>query len=152
MRVFLLKDVEKVGMSGEIIKVADGYATNFLFPRKFAVEVTADNEQGFSRRIKSVEKRQEVIASKTSMLAEKIKNLKLTIKSKVHKAHDGNENELYGAIRESMVVDALAEHGVVISKNQVEFERPIKTTGLHTIIIKLSNKLQPKVAIKIIPE
>jgi len=150
MKVFMLKDVENVGMTGEMLKVSDGYATNFLFPRKLAVEVTPENEKGFARRLKVVEKRQEVVASKTSMLAEKIKSLKLVYKTKIHKSKEGEE--LYGAIRENVIVDLLAEQGVSVAKNQVQFDKPIKTTGLHSVIIKLSNQLQPKVSLKIVAE
>lgn len=152
MKVFLLKDVEKVGIAGEVVKVADGFAANFLFPRKFAIEITADNEQGFVRRIKTVEKRQEVIASKSSMLAEKIKTLKITIAGKAHPGHEGASGELYGAVRESAIVDALAAQGISVSKNQIEFEKPIKSVGVHSVIVKLSNKLQPKLTVKVISE
>jgi large subunit ribosomal protein L9 len=152
MKVFLVKDVEKVGMAGEIVQVSDGFAANFLFPRKLAVEVTAANQAGFSRRTKTIEKRQEVISSKTSMLAEKIKAAKIVLTSKVHKGKDGEPDELYGALREGLVVDALANEGIAIAKNQVAFDKPIKTTGVHLVTIKLSNKLQPKLTVKVIAE
>lgn len=152
MKVFLVKDVEKVGMAGDIVQVSDGFASNFLFPRKLAVEVTDASEAAFSRRAKSIEKRQEVITSKTSMLAEKIKAAKVVVTSKVHKGKEGEPDELYGALREGLVVDALAEQGITVAKNQVAFDKPIKTTGIHTVTIKLSNKLQPKLTIKVVPE
>src|ERR1700750_1756446 len=93
MKVFLLKDVEKVGLSGEIIKVSEGYAANFLIPRKLAIEVTERNAVALQNRIKVVEKREEIIQSKTSMLAERIKSLKLSIKRKAH-----DDVKLYGSI------------------------------------------------------
>ena len=64
MKVFLLKDVEQVGMAGQMIKVSDGYATNFLFPRKLAVEITPENEARFLSKIRVVEKHKEVVATK----------------------------------------------------------------------------------------
>lgn len=152
MKVFLIKDVEKVGMAGEIVQVSDGFAGNFLFPRKLAVEVTSANQAGFARRTKVLEQRQEVITSKTSMLAEKIKAAKVVLKSKVHKGKEGEPDELYGALREGLVVDALAEQGIVVAKSQVTFEKPIKTTGVHAVTIKLSNKLQPKLTVKVVSE
>lgn len=147
MKVFLLKDIEKVGMSGEIIKVNDGYAKNFLFPRKLAVEVTADNESFFKNRIKQIEHRNEVIETKTSMLAEKIKSVKLTLARKVH-----DNGELYGKINASEIVDLLAQKGIVVSKSQVHFDKSIKTQGKHEVTIKLSSRLQPTLTLTVVPE
>lgn len=147
MKVFLLKDVAQVGMSGEIVKIADGFATNFLFPRKLAIEVTADNEKSFTKRLKTIEKREEVVASKTSMLAEKIKTLELVLKRKMH---DGDK--LYGSVSPQEVVDLLAEKGVSVSKSQIIMDKSVKTKGAHTIVIKLSSKLQPTITLKIVAE
>ena len=147
MKVFLLKDIEKIGIAGEIIKVADGYALNYLLPRKLAVAVTSENESSFTNRIKIIEKRQEVVATKTSLLAEKIKSLHLVLKRKLH---DGNK--LYGAISPHEIVDLLAEKGVSISKSQVEFDKSIKAQGTYDVIIKLSSHLKPSVTVKVVGE
>jgi large subunit ribosomal protein L9 len=148
VRVFLLKDVEKVGMAGEIIKAAEGYARNFLIPRKMGVEVTKQNEASFVNRLKTVEKRKEVVESKTSMLAEKIKNVQLTLKRKIH-----DNDQLYGSISAKEIVDELTkEHGITIANSQVVMAKAIKTKGQHTVTIKLSNSLQPILKIKIVAE
>ena len=153
MKVFLLQDVEKIGMTGEIVKVSDGYAANFLFPRKLAVEVTPGNEKGFDRRKKVVEKRHEVVATKTSMLAERIKSMKITLKSKAHDFDAASSTaRLYGAVSAHDIVDALAAQGVAVSKSQVEFDKAIKTTGTHTVTLRLSNKLQPQFMVKVVAE
>ena len=75
MKVYLLKDIERVGIVGEVIQVGNGYARNYLIPRKLAVEITPQNSKFYEGRVKKVEHRKEVVASKTSMLAEKIKSL-----------------------------------------------------------------------------
>ena len=147
VRVFLLKDVEKIGMAGEIIKAAEGYARNFLIPRKFGVEVTKKNEASFTHRIKTVEKRKEVLDSKTSMLAEKIKATMVTLKRKIH-----DNDQLYGSISAKDIAEELSKKGIPVSNNQVVIVKSIKTKGLHSVTIKLSNKLQPKLKVKIAPE
>jgi len=147
MKVFLLKDVERVGLAGEILKVAEGYAANFLIPKKLAVEITPANEKMYQSKIKVVEHRKEVVATKTSMLAEKIASTKLTLKRKMH-----DDGKLYGAIGASEVVDLLAEKGFGIGKSQVDFEKSIKEKGSYQVTIKLSSKLQPKITLVIIPE
>ena len=82
LKVFLLKDVDKVGMAGEIIKAKEGYARNYLIPKKLGVEVTAQNEASFAHKIKTIEHRKEVLDSKTSMLAEKIKGVEVILKKR----------------------------------------------------------------------
>ncbi len=148
MRVFLLKDVEKVGIAGEIIKTTEGFARNYLIPKKLAVEVTDTNEASFVNRIKVVENRKEVVATKTSMLAEKFKNLQITLAKKIH-----NGDQLYGSISPKEIVDELAkEHGIKLSNSQIILEKAIKTKGVHPVIIKLSKTLLPTLQVKIVPE
>lgn len=147
MKVFLLKDVEKVGMAGEIINVSDGFAYNFLFPRKLGVEITPDNAVGFEKRKKTIEKRDAVIESKSSMLAEKIKSMTFVLKTKVH-----DDDKLYGSIGAAEIVDVLAEKGISVSKNQILLDKAIKKAGSHTITLKLSSRLQPTFVLKIVPE
>lgn len=147
MRVYLRKDVPNVGLAGDVIKVSEGYARNYLFPLKLAVEVTKESQAFYDKKTTGVVRKKEVLASKTSMLAEKIKSLKLTIKHKIH-----DDGKLYGAINSSEIVDLLAEQGVSISKSQVEFEHPIKEQGMYEITIKLSNKLKPTLKLKVASE
>ncbi len=147
MKVFLLKDVKQVGIAGEVLQVADGFGKNFLIPGKLAVEITAHNEQFYKNKIKQVENRKEVIATQTSMLAEKIKSITLTLKRKVH-----DDGKLYGSVSQVEIVDLLAEKGVSVSKSQIEFDKSIKNQGAHEVTIKLSTRLQPKLTVKIVPE
>ena len=144
MKVFLLQDVEKIGFAGEIIKVKEGFAFNFLVPQKFAVVITPANEAFYVKQLKSVENRKEAISTKTSILAEKIKALKLVIKRKMH-----DDNKLYAAISPSDIVDLLEKEGVKVSKAQIVFDKPIKTQGTYEVTVKLSNQLQPKLVVKI---
>lgn len=144
MKVYLLKDVEKVGFAGEILKVKDGFAKNFLFPRNLGVEITAKNHSFYEGKIKNVEHRKEALSSETSMLSEKINKLYVTLKKKVH-----DDKKLYAAISPSEVVELLKKENIKVSKSQVKFEKSIKTLGDHKVIIKLSSKLQPKLTLKV---
>ena len=147
MKVYLLKNVEKVGIAGEIVKVKEGFASNFLIPHKLAVAVTPANEGHYLQRVKVVENRKEVIESKTSMLAERIKSLKLSIRRKMH-----DNGQLYGAINSLEIVDLLGTQGISVSKSQIVFDKSIKSKGNFDIIIKLSSKLQPKMQLTVLPE
>lgn len=147
MKVYLRKDVEKVGMAGEIVKVEDGFARNYLFPRELAVEVTSGNEQFYKQRAKKIEHRKEVVESKTSMLAENIKSLRLTLKRKMH-----DDGKLYGSVNEKEIAELLAEAGYSIDKSKIIIDKSIKVKGDYQITIKLTNSLQPKVLVSVVPE
>ena len=147
MKIFLLKDIARIGMAGEMISVADGYARNFILPRKLGIEVTPEREKSFVHRARHIEKRQEVIETQTSMLAEHIKSLTLTLLAKVH---DGDK--LYGAIGQADIVDLLKQKGINLAKNQVIIDKAIKKVGSYPITIKLSSRLKPAVTLKVIAE
>jgi large subunit ribosomal protein L9 len=147
MKIFLLKDVEKVGLAGEIIKVSDGYATNFILPRKLGVQVTPANEASLLKKLKTIENRKEAISTATSMLAEKIKALKITLKRKLH-----DDGKLYGSVNPSDIADLLAAQGVKVAKNQILLDKTIKEKGSYDVTVKLSSRLQPSFSLKVVSE
>lgn len=147
MKVYLTKDVEKVGLAGEIVKVQPGFAANFLIPKKLGVIITPENEAFYSKKVKTVEHRKEVVSSKTSMLAEKIKSMTITLKRKTH-----DDGRLYGAVNGQEIAEELSKEGVSVAKNQVEFGKSIKETGSHSVTIKLSSKLMPQLTVKVVSE
>src|SRR5205807_6636310 len=100
----LVKNVEKIGMAGELLNVSDGFAANFLIPKKMAIQITPNNEQFYMQKKKDVAHRKEVIETETSMLAENIKSLNLVIKRKMHE-----NGKLYGAISAAEIATLLME-------------------------------------------
>lgn len=147
MEVYLRKDVEKIGLAGEIIKVGDGFARNFLIPQGLAIEITSHNKSQYISKIRKVENRKEVIASQTSMFAEKLSTVDVILKRKMH-----DDGQLYGSINASEVVDALAAKGISITKSQVEFDKTIKSKGTFKVYIKLTTKLRPSITVTVISE
>lgn len=145
MKVYMLKDVEKVGMAGQVVKVANGYASNFLIPRKLAMEVSKGNEKFFESRVKKVKLNKQVLSSKVSLLAERLRNMNLKIKKRTH-----NDGKLYGSINAEDIIELLKEKDVVVRKKQVEFPKNIKNIGDHKVIIKLSSKLKPELTLKVV--
>lgn len=151
MKVYLVKDVPKVGIAGEVLNVSDGFAANYLIPKKLAIQITPDNQSFYESRKKTIENRKEVIATETSLLAEKIKALSLTLKKKMHVDKEGRK-AMYGSIAPSEVADLLAQKGIKVAKNQVLFEKSIKEPGTYDVTIKLSSRLQPSVALTVLAE
>lgn len=144
MRVYMLKDVERIGMTGQMIIVSDGYATNFLFPRKLAVEVTEKNLEFYKQQKHKEQVVAEVLNSKVAMLAERIKNLHVSIKERVH-----DDGKLYGAISADEIVELLKAKDITINRKQVEFDKSIKSVGEHKVTIRFSSKLKPQLTVKV---
>lgn len=143
--VLMKSDVEKVGMAGSIVKVAKAYAENYLAPNKLGSIISEKELGNFEAKKVKIQQQKEVLESKTSMLAERIKSTPIVIKAKIH-----DDKKLYGSIKEEQIVDALKEKGINIAKKQVEFVKSIKSLGEYEITIRLSSKLQPKLGIKIV--
>lgn len=144
MKVYMLKDVERIGMAGQIISVSDGYGTNFLLPRKLAVEVTEGNLAFYQQKKIKEQVVAEVLNSKIAMVAERIKTLQVSIKERVH-----DDGKLYGAISSDEIVDLLKAKDISINKKQVEFDKSIKSVGEHKVTIRLSSKLKPQLTVKV---
>jgi len=145
MNVYMLKDVENVGMAGQVVKVSEGYATNFLIPRKLAIKVTERSEKFFKEKVKKVEVDKKILNSKVAMLAERIKNLHLTIKERAH-----DDGKLYGSIGADEVVELLKEKDMTVNKKQIEFPKSIKKIGEHKVIVKFSSKIKPEFTLKVV--
>lgn len=145
--VFLLQDIKNVGKAGTIVTVAEGYATNYVLPRKLGVVVTEKNKAEVEGRLSKIEQTQVKIKAKTSALADRIASLTITLKNKL-----GPDGKLYGAIRPQMIVDELAKENVAIGKSMVVFDKQIKEKGAYEVTIKLSSGLQPKLKIKVVGE
>ncbi len=147
MLVYLLKDVENIGMRGTVIKVADGYGKNFLIPRKCAIEVTAENRAHYENRVIKAESDKEAVKSKLGMLAEHIKGMHLTIKKRIH-----DDGKLYGSVSPEDIVDLLKAKDVAITRKQVVFGKAVRSVGEHMVGVKLSTKFQPEFSLKVVSE
>lgn len=147
MKIFLVENVQNVGKAGEVVSVSDGFARNFILPSKKGIEVTAHNESDFAKRAERLKARENTSQVKKSSLADRIESLQVTIRRKVH-----DDGKLYGAINTQEISDALASEGVSVAKNQVLIEKSIKARGLHSVVIKLSSSLQPRLAVKVVAD
>ena len=143
MKVFLLQDIKGIGKSGQIVEVANGYAHNLLLPRKMCLEYSKLTEQDILNRQKINEKALQAKQKETDELFVKIEKLTLTFKVKTH------EGKVYGSVSASDIVDELAKQDVKVTKSQVLLQKPIKELGQQSVTVKLSNRLQPSVRIKI---
>jgi large subunit ribosomal protein L9 len=132
MKVIFLKDVENVANEGDIKDVKDGYARNFLFKDRIAVEATPANKKLLEKKLKEIADREK---TRLATAAKKPDELKKVVVNLAKKA--GETGKLYGAITSQELVDALKEQGVEIEKKQIELKEPLKELGNHEVRVHL---------------
>ena len=133
MKVILLQDVRGQGKKGQLINVSDGYARNFLFPRKLAQEATADNINTMRMNDKAKQEKEQRAREEAASLSEKLRELTLHVYAK-----GGGAGRLFGSVTTQEISDALkAQEGVDLDKRKIVIEESIKTVGLYTVKCKL---------------
>lgn len=133
MKVILLQDIPGTGKKNQILNVSDGYARNFLFPRKWAMEATP-------AAVGEVERRNELERAREAARRKEAEDLAHQLKSKViHlEAKGGEKGKLYGSVTSQEIADALqAQHGIQLDKRKIELPEPIRTAGDSDITISL---------------
>ncbi|HHY13060.1 MAG TPA: 50S ribosomal protein L9 [Thermoanaerobacterales bacterium] len=133
MRVILQEDVKKLGVKGDIVEVADGYARNYLLPRGLAIEAT---QRGI-KRVKTMRNQQrrqeEKELEKAQGLAEKLEGQEFIIKAKA-----GEKGRLFGSITSKDIVDSIKDKfDLVIDRRKIELPEPIKSIGSHDVNIRI---------------
>lgn len=148
MKVVLLADVKGHGKKGEVVEASDGYARNFLFPKGLAKEATkgALNEVKSKNDAKAYHKEQEILAAKET--AAKLEGCKVTIKSKA-----GENGKLFGKVTNQNVAEAIKyQLHVVVDKRKVQIPDGIKTTGDHSVEIKVYPEISAKITVEVVGE
>jgi len=144
MKVLLIKDVYNLGRAGEVKKVADGYARNFLLPQKMAVFATEGALKQVERIQAAAAKQRELLNEEMSGLAEQIQGLELSFTAKV-----GETGRLFGSITQQNILDAINEKlNVNLEKRQVE-SQPLREVGEHDVRIRLTFDLTPEVKVTV---
>jgi large subunit ribosomal protein L9 len=148
MKIILLEDVRGVGEAGVVANVADGYARNFLFPKKLALSATAGNLKNLEQHRRVIKTKQLAEAHTATAVAERLSGITLKLKAKA-----GEAGKLYGSITNTMVAEALAaEHGLEIDRHNIDFPHPIKLLGSHEAKIHLHKDTDATLAIEVEPE
>lgn len=136
MKVILLQDVRGQGKKGQLVEVSDGFARNFLFPRKMAIEATADNVNTMRMNDKARQEKEQRQREAAAALAAKLREMTLILY-----ARGGGAGRLFGSVTSQEVSDALREQGYELDKRRILIEEPIKTVGLYTVKCKLGYEI-----------
>ncbi len=132
MQVILREDIDKLGKIGDLVKVADGYARNYLVPNKKAIEATPKNVNAMDHAKKMVSDRIRKMKKEAAVEADRIKGLAVTIKAKV-----GEEGKLFGSVTTMDIAEAAKAQGVELDKRKIVLDEPIKRLGEYTLTVKL---------------
>lgn len=132
MEVILLERIERLGQMGDVVKVKDGYARNFLLPQKKALRATKQNQSHFENQRAQLEAQNLERRSEAEAAAGKMEGLSCVL---VRQASD--MGQLYGSVSSRDIADALGERSVTVDKRQVSLDRPIKALGIHSVRIVL---------------
>jgi len=147
MQVILREDIDNLGKIGDLVKVADGYARNFLVPSKKAIEATPDNVHAMDHAKKMVADRLRKLKKEAAADADMIKALAITIKAK-----SGEEGKLFGSVTSMDIAEAMKAQGVTVDKRKIVLDEPIKRLGDFTVAVKLHADVTAEFKLSVVAE
>ncbi len=147
MMIVLRTDVEKVGRRGEVVKVADGYARNFLLPKRLAFEATPANLKRIEQERRTSEIHEAKEKQEAEAVAGRVAQLSLTVVRKV------GENEiLYGSVTNGDLAELLEKEGFAVDKRKILLEEPIKSLGIYEVQVKLHPQVTASLKVWVVKE
>jgi large subunit ribosomal protein L9 len=148
MRVILLQDVAGLGKAGDLKDVANGYARNYLLPRRLAAGATPGLIANREQRVAAEQRKLEKQAEENRQRAERLSQVTLTFKAKV-----GSQGRLYGSITSADIAEALREaEGIVIDRRMIELPEPIRSLGTFSVPVKVATHLEPTISVNVVDE
>ena len=147
MELILREDVQGLGVRGDVIDVASGYARNYLLPRGLAVLATEAQKRVLEKETKLREIRDEKSKSNLSAVAEKMSDLSTTIVVQA-----GEEDKLYGSVTAHDIAEAIKNQGFEVDQKQVLLDEPIKKLGIYTVPVKLHREIEVAVKVWVVKE
>ncbi|MGZ3585943.1 MAG: 50S ribosomal protein L9 [Candidatus Limnocylindrales bacterium] len=147
MKVILTQDVSALGKSGELKDVTDGYARNFLIPRKLAVPAAGGAYRAWQHDIASREEKRKREREEAEIAATRIGSTTLTMGVKV-----GEGGKLYGSITAKDIADALGRRGIEVDRHKVDLDEPLKTLGTYKVAVKVYAGMTPEVTVVVEPK
>lgn len=143
MKVILLGEIKGKGGEGDVVDVAQGYAENYLFPKKLAVAATKGNLKQLDERRNNIAKREAVRIENANALKETLEGKQVTVDATV-----GDEGILFGSVTAAMIADSIKDQlGVEIDRKRVELGKPIKVAGAHQVDVSLYREIRATVTV-----
>ena len=148
MKVILLTDVRGKGKKCQMLEVSDGYARNYMLPRKLAIEATPDAINTMRMNDKATQERQAKERAEALEISKKLKEMILTVPAK-----GGGNGRLFGAVTNTEIADTLKKaSGITLDKRKIVIDEPIKNVGTYTVKCKLGYEIVGQLTVKIVEE
>ena len=147
MEVILREHVDNLGRRGDVVKVADGYARNYLLPRKLALAVTEANKRQIERERKNAEARELEEKSQAEAFARRLTETDISIARRV-----GENDTLYGSVTSADIAAALTAKGFDIDKRKITLSEPLKALGEFTVPVKIHREVTAQVKVNVVKE
>jgi large subunit ribosomal protein L9 len=147
MEVILREHVDNLGRRGDVVKVADGYARNFLLPRNLALKVTEANKRQIDRERKLADLRDAEEKQQAEVLAQRLGQIEIEIARRV-----GENNALYGSVTSADIAHALEAKGFQVDKRKITLPEPLKALGEVSVPVKVHRDVTTQVKVKVVPE
>ena len=147
MDVILREDVEKLGTRGQLVKVAPGYARNFLLPKRLAVAATESNKKIVEQERQAHLRRETKVAAEAMDLGKMLGAVAITIRQKA-----GENDQLFGSVTSKDIAEALEAQGYTIERRKIALEEPIKTLGEFKVPVKLHREVTVEITVTVAKE
>jgi large subunit ribosomal protein L9 len=147
IEVILREDIKTLGQAGELVRVKPGYARNYLLPQGLAYEATEGNKKRIAAETKARAGRNQSERAEAERFAATLAGITLPISGKA-----GEEGKLFGSITSQDIADALTRAGHTVERRRIELEHPIKTTGEHTVTVRLHPEVHAELRISVVAE
>ena len=145
MKVILLQDVKGKGKKGQMLEVSDGYARNFMLPKKMAIEATPDAINTMRMNDKATQERIAREKAEAMAISKKLREMTVTVTAK-----GGGNGRLFGSVTNAEIADALAKQGIKLDKRKIVMNETIKNAGTYTATCKLGYEITAPLTVKIV--
>ena len=147
MQLILREDIDNLGLRGALVKVADGYARNFLLPNRLAVPATEANKKIIEQERDAHLRREAKVKGEAEGLAQLMSNVTVTLRHRV-----GENNHLFGSVTAKDIADALAAQNFHIERRKIQLDEPIRTVGEYKVPVRLYRDVSVEVNVLVEPE
>lgn len=147
MKIILTQDVEKLGKAGDIVKVKDGFARNYLIPKNLGVQATRSNMKMADTLKAAEEKKMKKAENQARALAKKLSDISVTASVKA-----GEDDKLFGAVTAQVIAGLIAEKGISIEKHDILLDEPIKELGVFDVPVKVGAGVKAVIKVWVVKE
>ena len=147
IEIILREDIKTLGRAGEMVRVKPGYARNYLLPQGLAYEATEGNKKRIAAETRVRAARNQAERAEAEREAATLSEVNLNLTGKA-----GEEGKLFGSITSQDIADSLARQGHTVDRRRIELEHPIKTTGVHTVRVRLHPEVHAELRVSVVAE